>query len=916
MEKEGSSLRADLEGLRSKYSSLLTTAKTHEEMAARAAREGQLRAEELRLLRAEVEQLRGQNAEMRRKTQVEIESLHEQLRVRKEKQYHLLEKMQAAEESKRQAEDQVTAMEEKLRALHARTVELETQLQVEARAKRAQMDANKALSVEGENLANANRDLQDRLEKAEQERMRMEAEARDSGEQLREMAEKVFQLLERLKLAEIGKTKAVEALRKKEQELVAQKKKNSRLLKESTMEGKARVKAELDKKVLVDQIRALKKHNSELSSRCREEVKAKLKEHEDKKQAQEKIRTLGGRLSFLLNKLQSDEEAKIVAREEMKKMEAQLRTLTERNNELSQKLGATGESNRIITHAMRLKQEELQNLAIRHDALTRQLKDREAQLAGNPSANANEEKDEEEKGQDQATIDEVRARGGRGRFFVDAKPTQGLLLVGAKKKGAIELMDRLQVNQFLKRAQKSAHFKERIIEKIAHLLGLLAVEEEERTRIVREGEDRADQVDHLARKTGYLQERLHMEEEAKRRTLLRYVHSVKEHATSAAEAARLSGKTENQLNAGTLQLPESGIGDEEVHALAALLRGNKNVTELNLRSNQVTDEGARALGAVLAGTCGLRTIDLRENKIGKNGIRGLAEALERAERVRHVYVHAGGKIEALGTGMWAAPRDGGDDDQGATPTVTVETVCVLDVRDNDSNSRHEPMLDDTMGGASNPVSVPETRGRGGRDSSKKWAEKSSSNNKGSKTRRVKEVGSSKKGKRSQTAPSNKRSKDAKEKRQKRQRELVERRMEKQRIKRENKKKEDKWQGRAGGMSAKSPPQEKRTHTRKKPSGKNLPPLHNKNLSASAPQLGNNNVEQKNDYSNRIESKTLEPNSLATHVQRANKAAEEILAPMDDNTNMRRTGGGRKKKDKSGFNETLMRSPLMQPANKF
>ena len=65
---------------------------------------------------------------MRRKTQVEIESLHEQLRVRKEKQYHLLEKMQAAEETKRQAEDQCMAMEEKLRSLHARTVELETQV--------------------------------------------------------------------------------------------------------------------------------------------------------------------------------------------------------------------------------------------------------------------------------------------------------------------------------------------------------------------------------------------------------------------------------------------------------------------------------------------------------------------------------------------------------------------------------------------------------------------------------------------------------------------------------------------------------------------------------------------------------------------------------------------------------------------
>ena len=95
LEKDLTRERDGHEALKAKYSSLLTTAKTHEEMAGRAAREGQLRAEELRLLRAECEQLRAQNAEMQRKTQVEIESLQEQLRVRKEKQYHLLEKMQA-----------------------------------------------------------------------------------------------------------------------------------------------------------------------------------------------------------------------------------------------------------------------------------------------------------------------------------------------------------------------------------------------------------------------------------------------------------------------------------------------------------------------------------------------------------------------------------------------------------------------------------------------------------------------------------------------------------------------------------------------------------------------------------------------------------------------------------------------------
>lgn len=210
---------------------------------------------------------------------------------------------------------------------------------------------------------------------ASHERLRMEAEAKDSSEQLREMAEKVFQLLERLKLAELGKTKAVEALRQKEQEVLAIKKKNTRLIKESTAEGKARVKAELDKKVLIDQVRVLKKHNKQLATRCREEVKGKLREHEDKKIAQDKVRTLGGRLSFLLNKLQSDEEAKIVNKERSKKTNAQLTALRERSKEMQRKLDATSESNKIITKAMRTKQQQLESLQIKFDALKRQLQE-------------------------------------------------------------------------------------------------------------------------------------------------------------------------------------------------------------------------------------------------------------------------------------------------------------------------------------------------------------------------------------------------------------------------------------------------------------------------------------------------------------------------------------------------------------
>jgi len=691
---ENDSFRKELEALRGKYGALLTTAKTHEEMATRAAREGQLRAEEVRLLRAEVEQLKNNNAELKMKTQVELEALQEQLRVRKEKQYQLLEKLQGQEEAKRQAEDQVTGMEDKLRQLHSKNVEIDTQLQVESRGRRNQEDANKQLTVELSNTIANNKELQAKIEKSEQERLRMEAEARDSGEQLREMAEKVFQLLERLKLAELGKTKAMEALQKKEQEMIALKKKNSRLIKESTKEGKARVKAELDKKVLQDQIRALKKHNSQLSQRCREEVKLKIKEHEEREQAEEKVKTLGGRLSFLLNKMQADEEAKVVRNEEMKKMEAQIRTLSERGEELQRKLDETGESNRIITQAMRVKQDEIEELQIKIESLQRMQKEQEE------IQQFSEEGPEVDGDGD---VDAVRAAGGRGRFYTELKPSLGIMLLKGKKNHHRAWLEKHDANGFLKRAQKTTRFKELAIERIGQVYALLMVEEEDRERVESELRQREEHIEHLSRKTAYLQDRLGSEEDAKRRTLLRYVNAVKAAAGGAGTKATGLHGTGTSMGAddtgvvsaggGVVQLPESGLTDEEVHAVAALLRSNTSIVELNLRGNLITDEGARALSGVLGSRSGLQSIDLRGNRIGKQGIRSIAEALERAERVRHVYVHAGGKVEALGTGKWAAPRDGaGETTQDSiAPMVTVETVCVVDMRENSPTDGDGPV---------------------------------------------------------------------------------------------------------------------------------------------------------------------------------------------------------------------------------
>ena len=71
------------------------------------------------------------------------------------------------------------------------------------------------------------------------------------------------------------------------------------------------------------------------------------------------------------------------------------------------------------------------------------------------------------------------------------------------------------------------------------------------------------------------------------------------------------------------------------------------------------------------------------NKISNNGVRALAEALERCPRVRHVYVHAGNKIEALGTEMTSEEQDEEEEEEGTTTkTMAVTTICAVDARNN------------------------------------------------------------------------------------------------------------------------------------------------------------------------------------------------------------------------------------------
>lgn len=704
-------IKSEVQALKDTNAKLMTDSTSNRDAADTSLRQNQLQADEIRLLKAEVEQLRQRESEASMKNAVELEALQEQLRVRKEKQYQLLKKMQQQEEARTHADDLVAGLEDKLRSIKDQASSLETQLQLEVNAKQNAEQSNQELQTEVEQLIERNKALATNQDIAEQDRLRMEAEARESGEQLREMAEKVFQLLERLKLAELGKTRSMEALKSKEQEVSGLKKKNTCLVKEASKEAAAREKAQLDRKALDDQVRALKKQNTQLGVRCKEEAKAKIRQEDARKEAEKKVETLNSRLSFILNRLQSDEEEKGVRKEETKKIEGQLKTFSDRCDVLQQKLEATQECNRDLTQEVATKEAELKSTRIRLDALQQSVNEQQ-------NGDGIDEALQDKRLNVKASQDQYLA-GGRMRFFIDSKPTVGQVVIKAKNAKDREWLETKGCNAFLRKAMKSSNPQEVLLQRMTEMHGAAITMEEEIESTAASVQERDDEIELLERKLHYIHSRLGAEEESRRRTLLRYINAVKASVSLGEPGCERDREEVGRIGAGRIQLPEASVGDEETHAIVAMLHDNETIAELNLRGNQLTDDAARALASLLARPSALRFVDLRENHIGRNGIKVIADALERSERVKHVYVHAGGKIEALGSSDFIGDDTSTAHRRDSQGLSSVGSVCIVDVRDNTTHETSTRTSSDCADSHSNAGSITTTSTRTGLSTTKR-----------------------------------------------------------------------------------------------------------------------------------------------------------------------------------------------------
>ena len=540
--------RVESQRLDEKYNALIHSSRESEETAKNAKRENQLKNDEIRVLRTEVEQLQQKNSDLTIQSTVELESVHEQLRLRKEKQYQLLGKLQSQEEASRYAEDHAKELEQNVRDYRQKSSELQTALQLETNARISQDNANRALDINCQATLEENKELSTKLQELEQDRLKLEAEARDNSEQLREMAEKVFQLLERLKLAELGKKKSMEALTKKEQELFALKKQQNKIAEDNTNQRRIREKVEAEKRLVDDQLRGVKKVNSQLSQKLKEEAKCRIREEEAGKEANEKVRTLDGRLAFLLNRLQTDEEARSVQQAEIKKMESQMQSISQRCETLQTKLTQAEESSREVNEKLQHSDKELKEAKIKQQSMEHTLKLQEEQ----------ELKAERKSIQSKGRSDNNLA-GGQLRFFVDTRPSLGYAIITGKCPKDKVWIDEKGCNNFLRKVLKSQNTQEPLTKKIAELYGAILFGEERLEKVNGDLKAREEDIDRFDRELNRIQTDVLKEEESKRRILLRYIRAVKASASLGEPGCEDDRKEVGGVGAGRINLPEVSL---------------------------------------------------------------------------------------------------------------------------------------------------------------------------------------------------------------------------------------------------------------------------------------------------------------------------------------------------------------------
>ncbi|CAE7247468.1 msrA [Symbiodinium sp. CCMP2592] len=508
---------------------------------------------------------------------VDIEALGQALQVVEQKNLEYMNRIHKQETREQQLKGENSTLQEEVESIRSEIDALRKQLEGDEESRTHFERARSQLEMTIESLEVQVDTLKKALSTAERANEQLQDENRTTADRCRETADKVYALMDSLRLnqVELKKLEAENASRDKK--LLALERQTQNLQAKITMEIDAKVLAEQERKEAEQEAVVLKKKNKKIEDNVTVSQGAQEKAEKEISELNDRVGQLQTQNAYLASRIDGQEEEKSSLKVEIRKVADKASELSGENSRLRDEIDSFEEKAATTVNDTEAFKKELEYIK-REDVL-------------------------------------------------DEAGRQRPILIQSTES---DLLEKLQVNEFLYEAQQARNPVPPMIEKIAQLLAML-----------HEGQQRSDAylgdlsksnalVSAMRQRNMSLFGRTQMFESFKSRALMRYVMNM-------IEGERIHDLHLDGLSFGLREI-------KEMLGLFTRYECFEQVYVLSLIDNGLDDDCVNTLLQVIFQLPYMRSFDLRRNCFTTDGIKRIEEQLRDMDGVTAVIKTVEGAI--------------------------------------------------------------------------------------------------------------------------------------------------------------------------------------------------------------------------------------------------------------------------------
>lgn len=523
------------------------------------------------------ENLRANIQNTEAKTRVDIEALGQALQVVDQKNLEYMSRINKQDTKEKQLQGETNSLKEEVETVRAEIDALRNQLEgdEEGRSQFERARSQVELAIEGMEVQADT--LKKALSTAERANEQLQEENKTSADRCRETADKVYALMDSLRLNQVELKKQEAENSNRDKKILSLERQTQNLQAKTSMECDAKVLAEQERREAEQEAVVLKKKNKKIEEAVSTAQTMQEKAEREIADMNDVVSQMQTKNAYLASRIDGQEEEKNALKAEIKKMADKSGELVSDNTRLRDEIDRLEEEVATASHDLDSHRQELEYIK-REDVLDDAGRQRPILIQSNDS----------------------------------------------------DLLEKLQVNEFLYEAQQARNPVPPMVEKIAQLLALL-----------HEGQGRSDAyladlsksnglVSALRQRNMALFTRTQMFESFKTRALLRYVMNL----------------VEGEL-CTDLHLDGLSFGIREINEMLQLLpryEANDKIFIISLIDNGLDEDSVNLLLQLMYALPYLRRLDLKRNCIGAEGVKKIEDQLRMMEGITSVIRTADGVL--------------------------------------------------------------------------------------------------------------------------------------------------------------------------------------------------------------------------------------------------------------------------------